>query len=200
MAMSSGPHDRQLDTLFNFGLGYPGAHVKSPWPGHRDLAVKDKTFAYLSVPGEPLGVSCKLPSSCDDALRLPFTSPTEYGLGKSGWVSASFEPGDDVPVDMLKAWIDESYRAQAPKRLSASVPPLEPGLEPQLKAVGARKKTRAAGSRKKTGSSKRASSKAAPSKAAPRKATPRKTAKQSAPRSKQAAERTRQKVSAAKRG
>jgi hypothetical protein len=40
-----------------------------------------------------------------------------YGLGKSGWVSAKFADGDKPPVDMLKAWIDESYRAQAPKKL-----------------------------------------------------------------------------------
>src|SRR5262245_44014805 len=50
---------------------------------------------------------------------LPFTKPTEYGLGKSGWVSASFSAGDRIPVDMLKDWIDESYRAQAPKKLVA---------------------------------------------------------------------------------
>ena len=195
MAKSSGPHDQQLETLFEFGLGYPGAHVKSPWPGHRDLAVKDKTFAYLSVPGEPLGVSCKLPSSCDDALRLPFTSPTEYGLGKSGWVSASFEPGADVPVDMLKAWIDESYRAQAPKRLSASVPPLEPGslVEPQLEAAGARKKRAPSAAKRAV--------KTAPRKAAPRKAAPRTAAaKKSSPRSVKAAKRPRQKASATKRG
>ena len=49
------------------------------------------------------------------ALLLPNTKPTEYGLGKSGWVSASF-PDGEIPVDLLKAWIDESYRAQAPKK------------------------------------------------------------------------------------
>jgi hypothetical protein len=48
---------------------------------------------------------------------LPFTRPAGYGLGKSGWVQAEFPPGARPPVDLLKAWIDESYRAQAPKRL-----------------------------------------------------------------------------------
>jgi predicted DNA-binding protein (MmcQ/YjbR family) len=108
--------DKALAELRAFGLRYPGAHTKSPWPGHNDLAVNDKTFAYLSVPGEPLGISCKLPHSSAAALMLPNTKPTEYGLGKSGWVSATF-PDGEVPVDMLKAWIDESYRAQAPKKL-----------------------------------------------------------------------------------
>jgi hypothetical protein len=58
------------------------------------------------------------------ALMLPFTKPTGYGLGKSGWVSASFADGDDPPVEMLKEWIDESYRAQAPKKLVKTLAPL----------------------------------------------------------------------------
>lgn len=38
--------DVVLQELRAFGLSYPGAHTRSPWPGHRDLAVKDKTFTY----------------------------------------------------------------------------------------------------------------------------------------------------------
>jgi predicted DNA-binding protein (MmcQ/YjbR family) len=110
-----------LRELREFGLAYPGAHIKSPWPGHGDLAVNDKTFAYLSVEGEPFGISCKLPHSCSHALALPNTKPTEYGLGKSGWVSARVPEGEAVPVEMFKEWIDESYRAQAPKRLVATL-------------------------------------------------------------------------------
>src|SRR5262245_179309 len=69
--------DAVLKELRAFGLAYPGAHTKSPWPGHLDLAVKDKTFAYLGLPGEPFKISCKLPQSNAVALMLPFTSPTE---------------------------------------------------------------------------------------------------------------------------
>jgi predicted DNA-binding protein (MmcQ/YjbR family) len=113
--------DAVLKELREFGLAYPGAHTKSPWPGHLDLAVKDKTFAYLSVEGEPFKISCKLPQSNAAALMLPFAEPTGYGLGKSGWVSAQFSKGQTPPRDLLKAWIDESYRAQAPKKLVASL-------------------------------------------------------------------------------
>jgi predicted DNA-binding protein (MmcQ/YjbR family) len=109
--------DKALLELRTFGLAYPGAHTKSPWPGHMDLAVNDKTFAYLSIEGEPFSISCKLPSSSSVALMLPFCQPTPYGLGKSGWVSAQFPANKPIPVDMLKEWIDESYRAQAPKKL-----------------------------------------------------------------------------------
>jgi predicted DNA-binding protein (MmcQ/YjbR family) len=121
MSRSKNPSDAVLEELRQFGLKYPGAHYKSPWPGHMDLAVKDKTFAYLSIEGEPFGISCKLPQSSSVALMLPFTEPTGYGLGKSGWVSAKFPEGKPLPVEMLKAWIDESYRAQAPKKLVAGL-------------------------------------------------------------------------------
>lgn len=109
--------DKVLQELRAFGLAYPGAHTKSPWPGHLDLAVNDKTFAYLSLEGEPIGISCKLPRSAEVALLLPFCKPAAYGLGKSGWVNAQFPAGKVPPIDMLKEWIDESYRAQAPKKL-----------------------------------------------------------------------------------
>jgi predicted DNA-binding protein (MmcQ/YjbR family) len=113
--------DAVLRELREFGLAYPGAHTKSPWPGHLDLAVRDKTFAYLSLEGEPLSVSCKLPQSRAKALALPFAKPTEYGLGKSGWVTAQFLEGETPPVDLLQMWLDESYRAQAPKKLIQSL-------------------------------------------------------------------------------
>ncbi|HTR54546.1 MAG TPA: MmcQ/YjbR family DNA-binding protein [Kofleriaceae bacterium] len=110
------PTDSVLRELRAFGLAYPGAHTKSPWPGHVDLAVNDKTFAYLPPDGEPFSISVKLPKSSAIALMLPHTQPTPYGLGKSGWVSADFPDGKLPPIEMLKAWIDESYRAQAPKK------------------------------------------------------------------------------------
>jgi predicted DNA-binding protein (MmcQ/YjbR family) len=39
-------------------------------------------------------------------------------LGKSGWVSARLAKGDEVPLPLLREWIDESYEAIAPKRLA----------------------------------------------------------------------------------
>ena len=112
----TGPADA-AEALRAFGLTYPETHLKSPWPGHADLAVRDKTFAYLSAAGDPFSLSCKLTFTAAEARELSFVTPTGYGLGKSGWVS--FAPGDDAIPDMaqLKDWIEESYRAQAPKKL-----------------------------------------------------------------------------------
>jgi predicted DNA-binding protein (MmcQ/YjbR family) len=116
----SSPAANVIAHLRELGLRrYPGAEIKSPWPGHMDLAVNDKTFAYLSAPGDPPHVSMKLPFSRSIALALPGASPTEYGLGKSGWVSMSFDGHPVPPLPQLEEWLDESYRAQAPKRLLA---------------------------------------------------------------------------------
>ena len=109
--------DAIMNELRAYGLTYPGAHGKAPWPGHDDLAVNDKTFAYLAADGEPFSISCKLKYTGEDALELPYAEPTGYGLGKSGWVTFSPSEAEMPPIEQLKEWIDESYRAQAPKKL-----------------------------------------------------------------------------------
>ena len=85
--------------------------------------MKDKTFAYLSAAGDPFSLSCKLPCTGEEARAMPFVTPTGYGLGKSGWVTASWPEDVADPMAMFRAWIDESYRAQAPKKLAAAAPP-----------------------------------------------------------------------------
>lgn len=114
------------DQLRAFGLTYPDVALKSPWPGHADLAVRDKTFAYLSAAGDPFSLSCKLPFSGAEAREMPFVTPTAYGLGKSGWVTATWPEDIADPMSMFRAWIDESYRAQAPKKLIALAPAFPP--------------------------------------------------------------------------
>lgn len=109
--------DRIVAELRDFGMTYPGAHGKSPWPGHDDLAVNDKTFAYLPAAGDPFSLSVKLPYTGEVELERPYATPTAYGLGKSGWVSFRPSESEIPPVELMKEWIDQSYRAQAPKRL-----------------------------------------------------------------------------------
>ena len=108
--------------LRDFALGYPGAREEFPW-GERVVKVGKKVFVFMGMPdGDGLGLSVKLPDSGTMALLLPFATPTGYGLGKSGWVSARFEPSDDPPLALLREWIDESYRAVAPKTMVAKLP------------------------------------------------------------------------------
>ena len=105
-----------LGALRAFALAYPGAQEEYPW-GERVVKVKGKVFVFLGREEDGLGIAVKLPRSATMALGLPFTSPTPYGLGKSGWVSVQFGKGEKPPMDLLRTWIDESYRAVAPKTL-----------------------------------------------------------------------------------
>jgi predicted DNA-binding protein (MmcQ/YjbR family) len=106
--------------LRDFAMRYPEAHEDFPW-GERVVKVKGKVFLFLGGKDDDLSLSVKLPSSGLIALGLPFASPTGYGLAKSGWVTARFGPKDKPPMEVLRAWIDESYRAVAPKKLVASL-------------------------------------------------------------------------------
>jgi predicted DNA-binding protein (MmcQ/YjbR family) len=104
--------------LRDYAMTFPESTEDHPW-GHRAIKVKGKSFLFLGGEKDTkeLSLSVKLPNSRDLAADLPFAEPTGYGLGKSGWVTARFAKVGEVPVDMLKAWIDESYRAIAPKKL-----------------------------------------------------------------------------------
>ena len=99
-----------------FALGFPEAYEEFPW-GERVAKVNGKVFVFLGMDGDTLGLSVKLPQSGMLALGLPFASPTGYGLGKAGWVTAKFAKREKAPVDLLRSWIEESYRAVAPKTL-----------------------------------------------------------------------------------
>lgn len=131
---------RAQDTLRTYALGFPGACEEFPW-GESAFKVNKKVFVFLSRVEDILRVTVKLPVSGALALSLPFASPTGYGLGKSGWVTAQFAPDNDVPVEMLQGWIDESYRAIAPKKLVAT---LEDGDGNSTPAAPPKRKKRSA--------------------------------------------------------
>jgi predicted DNA-binding protein (MmcQ/YjbR family) len=99
-------------------MAKPEATEHFPW-GERAIKVKGKVFLFMRADAEQLSLSTKLPQSGSVALLLPFATPTGYGLGKAGWVSAAFSGSEPPPVDMLCAWIDESYQAVAPAKLGA---------------------------------------------------------------------------------
>ena len=105
-------------------LAYPGAYEEKPW-GEPVIKVAKKIFLFAGAIEGGLSLSCKLPHSSEAALSLfSWAEPTAYNLGKSGWVSARFERKDDVPVGLLLEWLDESYRAVAPKKLVKTLSPL----------------------------------------------------------------------------
>jgi predicted DNA-binding protein (MmcQ/YjbR family) len=110
-------------TLREFALGFPEAYEDHPW-GESVAKVNKKVFVFFGVEAEEMDVlrlSVKLPHSVEEALGFPFTQPTGYGLGKSGWVTATVPACELVPLDILRDWIEESYRAVAPKKLVAQL-------------------------------------------------------------------------------
>ena len=109
--------------LRDFALALPEVHEDMPW-GERALKVKNKVFVFLGRDMDPdFGFSVKLPNSNKAALRLPFASPTGYGLGKSGWVTAKLDDQSQASFEMLRDWVKESYCAVAPKGLAGQVQP-----------------------------------------------------------------------------
>ena len=105
------------DALREQGLSYPETTEDFPW-GERVLKVSGKVFLFLSLGDTALSLSVKLPYSAGPARQLDFASPTGYGLGKSGWITARFASDAEVPLDLLRQWLLESYYAVAPKRVS----------------------------------------------------------------------------------
>ena len=104
-----------VDALREQSFRLPGAYEDHP--SRESVAKVDgKVFAFFGLPdaeGRYTGFTVKLPESADAALTLPFTEPTGYGLGRSGWVTV--RPPEDWPVELFGEWLEESYRAVARK-------------------------------------------------------------------------------------
>jgi predicted DNA-binding protein (MmcQ/YjbR family) len=106
--------------LLAFALGFPGAFGDHPW-GEDVVKVNKKVFVFLGVDDSPEhGMSVKLRESHDQALSVRGVAPTGYGLGRAGWVDVPFVD-TTPPLDVLKDWVEESYRLVAPKRLIAEL-------------------------------------------------------------------------------
>ena len=121
------------DTLQAFALGLPGAYEDHPWE-EVVIKVNKKIFVFFGLAADLarhvyLGV--KLPQTGVYALQLPFVKPMAYNLGKYGWVSVRFPSADSPPVDLLLEWIEESYRAIAPRRLVAQLDSARASATPQ---------------------------------------------------------------------
>ena len=101
-------------------LSYPETYEESPW-GDRVVKVRGKIFCFAGARDGDLHLSLKLPQSGRAVLKNAWARPTPYGLGKSGWVSMTFKGGRGAPVERIEQWIDESFRAIAPKKLAAQI-------------------------------------------------------------------------------
>jgi predicted DNA-binding protein (MmcQ/YjbR family) len=105
--------------LREHALSYPEAWEDYPWGGVV-AKVRKKIFCTLGHEPETSDQVCfggKLPNSGTDALDLAGAEPTHYGMGEHGWVTFRLDPNDMPDIEVLKGYIDESFRAIAPKTL-----------------------------------------------------------------------------------
>lgn len=106
--------------ILRFALALPDAYEDHPW-GEDVAKVGRKVFVFLGMPdSDDPGMTVKLAESHEQALSVPGAAPTGYGLGRSGWVTLPFRE-TTPPLDVLKDWVEESYRIVAPKRLVAQL-------------------------------------------------------------------------------
>lgn len=96
---------------------YPEAQKAFLFGDHEVFRVRKKVFVWFGK-GEKGGtyLSVKLKDTQAVALMLPFVTPAAYGMAKWGWIGANFPKGK-FPVELVKQWLDESYRHTAPKKL-----------------------------------------------------------------------------------
>jgi predicted DNA-binding protein (MmcQ/YjbR family) len=106
------------DKLLAFALAFPDTSLDHPW-GEDVAKVGGKIFVFLGPPASKR-ITVKLDESHGHALAIEGAEPTGYGLGRSGWVTVPLRaPG--VTLDLLRDWVEESYRIVAPKRLVAEL-------------------------------------------------------------------------------
>lgn len=111
-------------SLRKAALAYPQTTEDFPWDHHAFKAGGKKTFLFLTSMEEG-GFSCsmKLPFRNEEALKLKGAAPTGYGMAASGWVTFTFGPKAKAPLPKLIDYLDESWRAVAPKKLSTGFAP-----------------------------------------------------------------------------
>ena len=105
------------DAVRAFAFSLPEAWEDHPW-GESVAKVGQKVFVFFGSDQPPDGgcwLGVKLPESKEEALALPFNKLMGYGLGRGGWVG--IQAPADMPLEVLTQWVEESYRAVAPKAL-----------------------------------------------------------------------------------
>jgi predicted DNA-binding protein (MmcQ/YjbR family) len=110
-----------LEEIRAFAFGLPEAWEDHPW-GDSVAKVGKKIFVFMGLDPSDDGTvhfTVKLPDSHNEALSLPFTEAPGYGLDRGHWVTVHAPP--DAPLEMLTSWIEESYRAVAPRALARAL-------------------------------------------------------------------------------
>ena len=108
--------EKLAEKLRAIALEYPETYEEQPW-GHRVVKCAGKMFFTCDVHDGALSATVKVPRSGKELLKRPYAQPTHYGMGKYGWVTLTFASEKQVPVDEMRAWIEETFVSMAPKKL-----------------------------------------------------------------------------------
>jgi predicted DNA-binding protein (MmcQ/YjbR family) len=100
------------DRIVAFALALPGAFEDHPWGETVAKVGRGKVFVFFGQEGS-VRLTVKLDESHGHALALEGAERTGYGLGRSGWVTI---PLAAASFDVLRDFVEESYRLVAPKR------------------------------------------------------------------------------------
>jgi predicted DNA-binding protein (MmcQ/YjbR family) len=126
-AKRAAPKHAAVKALRAAAMKFPGTVEDFPW-GERAFKVAGKKVFLFLFERDDGGFQCsmKLPFRNDEALAIKGAERTGYGLGRAGWVTFSFAVKAKPPLPKLIDYLDESWRAVAPKKLSAAHPPPVP--------------------------------------------------------------------------
>jgi predicted DNA-binding protein (MmcQ/YjbR family) len=115
-------------------LKHSGAWEDHPWD--EDVTkVGKKIFVFFGLDGPELMVGVKLPRSLLFAHAQKFVQKFGYGMDKSGWVAARFAKDDQVPIELLRGWIDESYETVAASALPTGAATKKPAARRKRSAA-----------------------------------------------------------------
>jgi hypothetical protein len=111
-----------VEALRAFALQYPEAQEGIACEGtpieKRTIMARNKAFLFLGVSDAML----KLRDSVPAATALASDQTGRVKVGAHGWITVKLDDGGTPPLELLEAWIDESYRTIATKQLLAKLP------------------------------------------------------------------------------
>ena len=121
------PHQAAEAELVAYGLTFPETDTALGWSFTRLLRVRGRMFAIFGDKAQPLDeltITVKLPISFEMVQDLDFVRESRGWYRQHNWAIAHFGPDDDVlaELDTLKAWLRQSYRAVATKKLGKLIP------------------------------------------------------------------------------
>jgi hypothetical protein len=123
--VATGGYPRSMATpyeiLRDFALGYP--EVESSGACTRTaFKVRKKGFVYLGEKTDgATSVLLKLAAHQPEADALAIAEPELCKVGNTGWTTLFFDAASPPDLEMVRRWIDDSYRKSAPKKLVAGL-------------------------------------------------------------------------------